>query len=184
MKLKNTAQQLTEITRWEIPSPRPVLKTSGNISDCLLHRTTTSGHEQLSGNKRSGPTCTRMRIRKRMARRAWLWTNLARQMRGPGLAIEETKQNSDRMESQNSESGSSAKQARVQRKSALRGESRGFIERWMMFVRGWMDYLCEWMDRTMGCSFSLGRIWLHCLSPLERVTIRNYLGIINNLLAM
>lgn len=53
-----------------------------------------------------------------MVRLAWLWTNLARQMRGPGSAIEETEQNSDRMESQNSESGSSEKQARVPRRSS------------------------------------------------------------------
>lgn len=89
-----------------------------------------------------------------MGRLAWLWTYLARQMRGPGSAIEETEQNSDRMESQNSESGSSEKQARVPRRSSagLVRTIEGLYRR-IDDLREGMDDVREWMDRTMGALF-------------------------------
>ena len=60
-------------------SLRPVAKTSGNSSDCPLHQTATGGHEQLGGNKRMD-LLNDLRMRMRIGRRAWLWTNLADQM--------------------------------------------------------------------------------------------------------
>ena len=199
MKLKNTTQQHTEITRWNhhwdrftrVWKPRWFLCphrlsvkedsrvseaswTSGNSSDCLLHQTTTSRHEQLGGNKRSGTTYLGMRMR--MGRRAWLWTNLAHQMWGPGSAIEETKQNSDRMKSQHTNSRSSEKQ----------GPKRILLVRRIEEIYKRMDDLCEWMDgQNHGCSFSLSGYTNNWLSPLVCLAIRSYSALwlfINNVM--